>query len=420
MSNFSTKIFGLAGTAMVFAGMAFGQATCGAPTAQTNIIRAEGTTELVAAMSFTCTVTAPATVPGAAGSATIQVFLSPALPVTSKATSSSATEAVITVQSVAGGAILSTTQSQTISGSTINFTSVPLPAGGTGTLIFTVSNIRVNATSLSVGSGVPPSVSETAFISGSAANINPAALASTQVAFAQNGLAPAKSFKGFSLATGQSFPNGTTNTSSGANGFVICNAYSPSGDKVNFGAGANALVPAASITAGKSLAFVVQVNENFVSAFKTLAGEASTVPVVAGTGNAVAEGTRFSVNFTNVPANVTLYVPTATINSQVGTATAQLTASAAGTAFAGESTVSAGYAQGDFQGVVNKAEGFNLKYRYEYDNSPLGVIGSFTHLEKNNSGDGFYNKAQYDSITAGPAFRFNDWAMGRLGDELCR
>ncbi|VTR17118.1 Outer membrane protein X precursor [Serratia fonticola] len=85
----------------------------------------------------------------------------------------------------------------------------------------------------------------------------------------------------------------------------------------------------------------------------------------------------------------------------------------AGTAFAGESTVSAGYAQGDLQGVANKAGGFNLKYRYEYDNSPLGVIGSFTHLEKNNSEDGFYNKAQYNSITAGPCLSFQ-----RLGEHL--
>lgn len=82
----------------------------------------------------------------------------------------------------------------------------------------------------------------------------------------------------------------------------------------------------------------------------------------------------------------------------------------AGTAFAGQSTVSAGYAQGDLQGVANKADGFNLKYRYEFDNSPLGVIGSFTHLEKNGSQDGYYGKAQYNSITAGPAYRFNDWA----------
>lgn len=73
----------------------------------------------------------------------------------------------------------------------------------------------------------------------------------------------------------------------------------------------------------------------------------------------------------------------------------------AGTAFAGQSTVSAGYAQGDFQGVANKADGFNLKYRYEFDNNPLGVIGSFTHLEKDGSQGGFYNKAQYNSISAG-------------------
>ncbi|MFN2994037.1 outer membrane protein OmpX [Serratia plymuthica] len=82
----------------------------------------------------------------------------------------------------------------------------------------------------------------------------------------------------------------------------------------------------------------------------------------------------------------------------------------AGTAFAGQSTVSAGYAQGDLQGVANKADGFNLKYRYEFDNNPLGVIGSFTHLEKDGSQGGYYNKAQYNSITAGPAYRFNDWA----------
>ena len=43
MSNFSTKIFGLAGAAAAFAGMAFGQqATCAAPVATTTIIRAEG------------------------------------------------------------------------------------------------------------------------------------------------------------------------------------------------------------------------------------------------------------------------------------------------------------------------------------------------------------------------------------------
>ncbi|HBT3821285.1 TPA: outer membrane protein OmpX [Klebsiella aerogenes] len=69
-----------------------------------------------------------------------------------------------------------------------------------------------------------------------------------------------------------------------------------------------------------------------------------------------------------------------------------------------------GYAQSDMQGKANKAGGFNLKYRYEQDNNPLGVIGSFTYTEKDNTSNGTYNKGQYYGITAGPAYRLNDWA----------
>lgn len=55
--------------------------------------------------------------------------------------------------------------------------------------------------------------------------------------------------------------------------------------------------------------------------------------------------------------------------------------------------------------------GFNLKYRYEQDDNPLGVIGSFTYTEKDRTnGAGDYNKGQYYGITAGPAYRLNDWA----------
>ncbi|ANI28613.1 membrane protein [Yersinia entomophaga] len=84
----------------------------------------------------------------------------------------------------------------------------------------------------------------------------------------------------------------------------------------------------------------------------------------------------------------------------------------AGSAFAGQSTVTGGYAQSDYQGVANKASGFNLKYRYEWSDSQLGAIGSFTHTEKSSFGDSssVYNKAQYNAITAGPAYRINDWA----------
>jgi len=65
--------------------MAFGQgpATCGAPTSTTNIIRAEGTGEQVATVTFVCTNNTAATQPAGIG-LNAQLFLSPALPVTSK------------------------------------------------------------------------------------------------------------------------------------------------------------------------------------------------------------------------------------------------------------------------------------------------------------------------------------------------
>jgi outer membrane protein X len=91
-------------------------------------------------------------------------------------------------------------------------------------------------------------------------------------------------------------------------------------------------------------------------------------------------------------------------------ALAVVLAASVGTAFAATSTVTGGYAQSDAQGVQNKMNGFNLKYRYEDDSSPLGVIGSFTYTEKDRFEDGTYNKGQYYGVTAGPAFRLNDWA----------
>ena len=92
-------------------------------------------------------------------------------------------------------------------------------------------------------------------------------------------------------------------------------------------------------------------------------------------------------------------------------ALAWVLAVSAGSAFAGDATVSGGYAQSDMQGIANKANGFNLKYRYEFDGEPLGVIGSFTYTEKNRTtGEGVYNKGQYYGFTAGPAYRLTDWA----------
>jgi hypothetical protein len=306
MANF-TKIFGLAGALVVFAGMAAAQDTCTANAPSTNIIRNEGTTEQVAQIVISCTGA------GAAGTASLQVFLSPSLPITSKvlSTSTGYTEAVAVVSGSA------TQFNGTVSGSNLNFSGITIPGGA---FTITVSNVRVNATSLSVGTGVPPTVSATAFLNGSAGSLTPVALSFSNIAFVQSGLGTAKTYKKFT-STG-TFPAGTA-SSSGANSFVICNPYSPSADNVNLSTATN--------VAGKSLAFVVQVNENFASAFKSATDEASQVSTTYAS-NAVTDGTRIAVTFSNVPANVTLYVPTAAIPSTLGAGTIRLTTSAAGTA----------------------------------------------------------------------------------------
>jgi len=314
MANF-TKYFGLAGALVVFAGLANAQpSTCSAVAPSTNIIRGEGTTELLPQLTVSCAGT------GIAGTLSLQIFLSPALPITSKvlSTSSGATEAIATINGVGG-----TQVNGTVSGSTLNFSGIASP-GGTFTVV--VSNIRVNASSVTVGTGVPPTVSATSFISGSAGTITPIALSYNNIAFIQNGLGTTKIDKNF---TSTAFPAGTV-ANSGATNFVICNGYQPKNTTI---------APAsAQLGSGAGLAFVVVVNENYASAFKSLADESSTVATTLAS-NAVVEGTRLSVNFANVPSNVALYVPAGVIPSTAGggLATIQLNTSAAGTAFAAAS-----------------------------------------------------------------------------------
>ena len=78
---------------------------------------------------------------------------------------------------------------------------------------------------------------------------------------------------------------------------------------------------------------------------------------------------------------------------------------------AATSTVTGGYAQSDAQGQMNKMGGFNLKYRYEEDNSPLGVIGSFTYTEKSRTASsGDYNKT---STTASLLVRLTALTTGQ-------
>ncbi len=331
MADFRTKIFGLAG-ALLCTGMAYGQASCTSGTAPTNLVRVEGTTEQLGVITIACPSAAPI---AAGGAATIQVFIAPALPVTSKLLSSStgATEAVVTVNGAA------TQVNGTVSGSTISFSAILLtgtvagPVNGVACATancyyFAVSNLRVNATSLSVGTGTPPQITASAFISGSAAQLNPSAVSGISLGFAQNGLATSRQFKAStgSLVTVAPLPIVTlpypglsvAGATSGANNFVICT------------------------TIAAATATIVQVGENFASAFKDVSapgpGSENSGLLTTLASNAVLHGTRIQLNFSGVPTNVTVYVPVGVIPSIAavtgGVSTIQLTAAAPGTAFA--------------------------------------------------------------------------------------
>lgn len=92
---------------------------------------------------------------------------------------------------------------------------------------------------------------------------------------------------------------------------------------------------------------------------------------------------------------------------------------------AGESTISAGYAQSNAKqddiGLDENPKGFNLKYRYEM-NDKIGFIGSFTYTTQDY--DFYYGSSKvgsgtldYYSLSGGPSFRFNEYisAYGLIG-----
>jgi hypothetical protein len=281
MANFS-KILGLASTALVFAGMAFGQnaTVSGGAASQTPLVRVEGTTELVGEYTFTVT--------GNGTASTINILDILSLPVTSKVLQTSGTaftEAVAVANGVA--------YQGTVSGSQVTFSSVAIPA--TGATLVTIANVRVNATSLTVGSGTPPAITESAFVSG--ANVNSAVTTSTPVAYAFTGLSAQTAYKVQSLGS----------SNKGVNNFLVCQGYKTSGGLVGF----------------------IDVGENFATAFKgqgsaltnaTLGSEFTNntetgyVPtftsVSSGVNNIANTATMLQVVFSNIPPSVTLYVPT--------------------------------------------------------------------------------------------------------------
>jgi hypothetical protein len=283
MANFS-KILGLASTALVFAGAAFGQnaTVSGGSASQTPLVRVEGTTELVGEYTFTVT--------GNGTASTINILDILSLPVTSKVLQTSGTaytEAVAVANGIA--------YQGTVSGSQVTFSGVSIPASG-ATLV-TIANIRVNATSLTVGSGTPPAITESAFISG--ANVNSAVTTSTPVAYAFTGLSTQTAYKVQTLGS----------SNKGYFNFLVCQGYKTSAGLVGF----------------------IDVGENFATSFKGIGSSANNtlgseftnntetgyVPTftnqTSGVTNIASSATLLQVVFSNIPAAVTLYVPTSVV-----------------------------------------------------------------------------------------------------------
>jgi hypothetical protein len=282
MADFRTKLITLAGVATLFAGMAHAQVTGCTTQANAVFVAAEGTTEQVADSTVTCT--------GAAGATlNISVYLSPAVTITSATLGSgggakSETEAGL---GVLGAPYTGPVTPGSVSGSSVTFNNIAVPAAGQFTI--TITNIKVNASQIATSSGAPTAVTETIFVGGT--NVTPAVLPAVNVAFATNGLSGIKT----SPLAGNSIPS-----------IQICSgatAYTPNGGSVS--------------------GFNVQFGEGFATAFKTQGNSGTNVNlgseftantytgfgVTAPASNTATSGTRVQITFNNIPANVTVYAP---------------------------------------------------------------------------------------------------------------
>jgi hypothetical protein len=284
--NFRTKLLGLAGTAMVFTGLAYGQNTaCTLNPPAVGFLRAEGQTELLPPLVLSCTTPAG----NAAASLSATFYLSPAVTVTSALIvgSSTNTEAVAT-----GGA-----NGVIVSGG-VSFSGVVVPANAGAVPVVTLitfNNIRINATAVPIVVGAAPTaVNVSGFIAGT--NVIPSAPASTALAYVTNGLQAAKFGSTFASPTDGKITN-ATGANNAANGtgssFGVCGSQNSSGG--------GTAVPN----------FFINATEGFQTSFRTVADEASGIGA-----DAASTATRIKLTFSNVPAGLNIYLPI-NVTSQV-------------------------------------------------------------------------------------------------------
>jgi hypothetical protein len=328
MSDFRTKLLGLAAVATLFAGASYGQgitactttgAGLGVTPGPTNM-RAEGTNELAGDLNFTCTNTLTST------TATVTTFAS--APVTSQALSSaalSAANAAIPGSGPAGGTeaalfiCLATACTPgaagatggpyygTISGNQITFSSVTIPAAN---FFGIVKNVRLNASAVTIGATLTTATEQ---VLASANNTSAATLATTT-------------------------------------GFVFKSLAAPGLIATPNGGNTPAITPYTNCTGNplpttgnlSRLSFGVSVAETFGGAFKATNAPApgnggaapfgeggSFVPSgTAGTAGYAISGTKIQLVFSNVAGAETIYVPSSITNTANGTLVLTLVSSA--------------------------------------------------------------------------------------------
>lgn len=363
MTDFRKRLLGICGVALAFAGFANAQYTCANPSSASTLMRAEGTTEQTADLLITCSTLAtnPATV---AGTAILTLSVSPALPITSKvlATSGTAyTEALAFVSAPATPTVptagVAMVQGVVTGAGTMTFTGIPTApcaAGVVCSFVVTVTNVRVNATSLGAG---PVSISESALLTagGFPATVNPVLVPATAVGIVINGLTTTK----VTTSTLASACSGTGSTPQAAFSLAFGENFSTA-FKVQGSAATNGVV-------GAWTEPVLNTETGYVpAAFPSTGGS-----------NIANSGTRIKVIFSNVPTGMTIYVPLSI--SSPGTVTngsAVLTSSENG-AFSpvtgsGALTASGGTATAIYE-IVAQANGVS-----QIDNFSLAVTYTLT------------------------------------------
>jgi hypothetical protein len=280
--DFRTKLFSLAGAVTLFTGMAYGQNYCGVVggTASTvslavpsgaSFIRQEGQTELLPVLTLTCgnagTVTA---------TANLNLYLSPAVSITSASVGSGKVEASAT----AGSGVVQ----GVVTGSTLTFTGITIPAG---TSTITIANIRVNAAALPTGAAgsLPSPISAQAFVSGT--GVTPSVSGTPTVAYA---------FAALGANSGKVYTSSAETSTGITSSFAVCNGINTTSTT----GGASIYLSGA----GGTSAYIA-INEGFQNAFKTLAEEAGNGAGAYGANS----GTRIKLVFANVPAGLSLFVP---------------------------------------------------------------------------------------------------------------